>query len=569
MGDPELRSDETILIRSNGIFVKSIPFEGILTNKRILLVDRAKDLLPPKEIPLATIKDVDTGENAIRDQTITISIIAKTGETRQMILTFSRQVGGNRIKERNEWVKYLKERTTSTFEQAIRKVIPGMEQKERRSEAAPAPRIEIVNSPIQDASRPSTRSTAKKEIESVQPVKRIIETGPVTPSIPIMTREPEPAPEPASPGFGLFCSRCGNKVMEGSAFCNRCGSQIVAPGKTAAREERPVVSEEPPFRTIPGAEIESPEENPSRERPTISIPSDPVRDALSEKADSEAPEFQFGDEQRAPVATRAPAQKTKKSPGKPLIPRLFSPKELSPTPLNPKSMPTAPASPPKKPRKPKKSAGWRPGRRTVIAIGVIVLLAIVVVIGTVFLYPLISKMVTTTPGSATGTGNTPVPTGVPGANPTVVSSQTIVPRATTPSTAPATGVFVHINYLGSWKGTYGMQSDPQVTADSGDRFYEVLNATGTVQASIAKLDSSTKHDLLVEIYKNGKLLTSGTTSAPYGSVILSVNINTSVAQPPKTSGGAAPTATKAPAGAGNTTVTATTITTVKTTAPTK
>ena len=53
MGDPELRSDETILIRSNGILVKSIPFEGILTNKRIFLVDRAKNLLPPKEISLA------------------------------------------------------------------------------------------------------------------------------------------------------------------------------------------------------------------------------------------------------------------------------------------------------------------------------------------------------------------------------------------------------------------------------------------------------------------------------------------------------------------------------------
>ena len=52
MGDPELRSDEKVLARTPGVYVKSIPFEGILTNKRIILIDRAKNLLPPKEIPL-------------------------------------------------------------------------------------------------------------------------------------------------------------------------------------------------------------------------------------------------------------------------------------------------------------------------------------------------------------------------------------------------------------------------------------------------------------------------------------------------------------------------------------
>ncbi len=107
MGDPELRSDESVLLRTQGIFVKSIPFEGILTNKRIILVDRVTNILPQKEIPLVTIKDFQAGENAIRDQIITLSVLAKTGETRQMILTFSRQAGGNRIKERDEWMKVL------------------------------------------------------------------------------------------------------------------------------------------------------------------------------------------------------------------------------------------------------------------------------------------------------------------------------------------------------------------------------------------------------------------------------------------------------------------------------
>jgi hypothetical protein len=115
MADLELHSDENVLVRTQGVYVKSIPFEGILTNKRIILFDSAKNILPPKEIPLVTIKEIEAGENAIRDQIIIISVMAKTGETRQMILTFSRQAGGNRIKERDEWMRVIKENASSSL----------------------------------------------------------------------------------------------------------------------------------------------------------------------------------------------------------------------------------------------------------------------------------------------------------------------------------------------------------------------------------------------------------------------------------------------------------------------
>ena len=51
MDDPELQGDEQILIRTQGVHVKSISFEAILTNKRIILVDRLKNLLPPERDP--------------------------------------------------------------------------------------------------------------------------------------------------------------------------------------------------------------------------------------------------------------------------------------------------------------------------------------------------------------------------------------------------------------------------------------------------------------------------------------------------------------------------------------
>ena len=133
MDDPELQGDEQILIRTQGVHVKSISFEAILTNKGIILVDRLKNLLPPKEIPLTTIQSIEPGENAIRDLTITLGVITKAGGARQMVLTFSREGGGNRIKERDEWVRQIRGYIIPSFEQVIRKVIPGIRPSASRS----------------------------------------------------------------------------------------------------------------------------------------------------------------------------------------------------------------------------------------------------------------------------------------------------------------------------------------------------------------------------------------------------------------------------------------------------
>ena len=75
-----------------------------------------------------------------------------------------------------------------------------------------------------------------------------------------------------------------------------------------------------------------------------------------------------------------------------------------------------------------------------------------------------------------------------------------------------------------------------VPGNSGDRVWEVENANGTVQAEFVKQDGSAR-ELLVEIYKDGKSLTSGTTTIGHGSVALSVNLTTGIAAAPVTSGG--------------------------------
>ena len=204
MGDPEIPNDEKVLMRSQGVDVKSIPFEGILTNRRIILVDRAKNLMPPKEIPLVTIRDVETGKIAIRDLTLTISIIAKTGETRQMILTFSRKEGGKPVRERDAWARLIRESTSTSFEQVIRKVIPGADP------PCTALGTRYPGGPSQDDGR------------WCPPDKRILGTGPAESRSGTFAGTGNPAPAEPPTGEMVFCTRCGNKVTADSAFCNKC-----------------------------------------------------------------------------------------------------------------------------------------------------------------------------------------------------------------------------------------------------------------------------------------------------------------------------------------------------------
>ena len=96
----------------------------------------------------------------------------------------------------------------------------------------------------------------------------------------------------------------------------------------------------------------------------------------------------------------------------------------------------------------------------------------------------------------------------------------ITVRETTAPMVPATGTWVMVEYIGSFKGSYGMPSDIQKSENSGIRLYEVVNATGTVKAEFQKKDSSTKHDLTVTIYQDGKAVKFEKNSSAYGIVTI-------------------------------------------------
>ena len=122
-------------------------------------------------------------------------------------------------------------------------------------------------------------------------------------------------------------------------------------------------------------------------------------------------------------------------------------------------------------------------------------------------------------GSGNSSGGVPsaqTTTGPSGSSTQQAQAVTIKP--TTQVTIPVTGVYVKVSYLGSFNGTYGMTGAIQSVKNSGDRVYEIVNATGNVTATFYKQDRSTTHDITVELWKNGKSLTSAKNSSAFGKV---------------------------------------------------
>jgi hypothetical protein len=418
MGDPELRSDESVLLRTQGLFVKSIPFEGILTNKRIILIDRATNLLPQKEIPLVTLKDFQAGENAIRDQIITLHVLAKTGETRQMILTFSRQTGGTRIKERDDWMRVLKENTSSSFEQVIRKVIPGVGQSPKKTTRTTPPRIEIISSPVSHSIPAAEKTAVKKEGEDIAPVKKIIKTSSVS-SLPSSAVEES---DGSTLGYGTYCSRCGNRVPDVSKFCNRCGSPIVVPGNPAESKPPQSTVSQPPvaeyadrtiqpldkdispreplkiasLASVPSKTMAAAPQRPETPKELISFVTPP--ESISSLSDSDLQGTDDTSDAAQPVTIDSPYSK--------------------PMPSSEKSS---------VPQKPWHGLSFKPGKKVVLGM-IVVIIIVAVVLGAFFIYPMIAN--SEGGPSNNGTALTTIPTITKNSGAIVMPTRTVKPTVT-------------------------------------------------------------------------------------------------------------------------------------------
>ncbi len=128
----------------------------------------------------------------------------------------------------------------------------------------------------------------------------------------------------------------------------------------------------------------------------------------------------------------------------------------------------------------------------------------------------------------------PTPTTVPiTAVPTTIPTPTPTPVPTpTPKAIPSSGVWVEVNYAQYFSGTVGIPGNLQQLSGSmqgmpntGDRFYSIPSNNGFITASVKKNDGS-GNPLTVNIYVDGTLVKSASTSAPFGILDVTVTIPT-------------------------------------------
>ncbi len=518
---PELGSDESVILQAHNIKVKSVVFEAVLTNKRLLLIDGKKGLIPPQEIQIINIRTVEGGENAIRDPILTFSILTVGGTARQMILTFPRVASGERRRERDDWLKALTAHISSVDNYPV---VPDTTESDQ---------ISSQNTVITPPSPPVSPvpSSPKKKIEITRPIRNIVE------SAPSMPRPVETTTLPV----GSFCSRCGSRVPPESVFCNRCGTPVVSSTDVPAVPQ-PIISTTPVAAppVIPQAIISTTPVVVPSTVPQVQIPTPPVFGLGGDRKESTL------DEVIHSIEPLIEDSKPRSSEPAPLVPRHYPapppvvespaveppsvvpltgpaapsvsgepvPADSTPSTLPPPTPPVVPTPTPKK------------GKFIPIAALAIVILVVIggIVIfsnswGTIPSTPVITPTLTPIPTTIITKTATPTP------SPTPVITQEVIPTPTAqPQFAiPPNGVWVRITYSGKYSGTFGTAGSQSPVDDTGDHFYPVSTIDGPVVASIQKMDGSS-NALSVEVYKNGVMSGSDTTKSPRGTIDIQVDL---------------------------------------------
>ena len=91
-------------------------------------------------------------------------------------------------------------------------------------------------------------------------------------------------------------------------------------------------------------------------------------------------------------------------------------------------------------------------------------------------------------------------------------------------TVPGTGAFVKVSYIGGFAGIYGINGEMVTVRNSGERVLPLNATTGAVSATFHKEDGSTRHEIVVEIYKDGKALKFAKNSSAFGEVSVNYQI---------------------------------------------
>ncbi|HVP95858.1 zinc ribbon domain-containing protein [Methanoregula sp.] len=485
MGYPDLKSDESIVLTAQHVKVKSVPFELVLTNRRLIIIDSEKNVVPTQQIQLFTIRNVMASENAIRDPVITLTILTDTADTREMALTFVRQTAGERRREADEWTKALRKNIAEAAAFAV----------EASSDTPTAA----------GSHQDHAAGGIKKKIEGAGPIKKItVETGHLPPKPVETTSLPE----------GSFCGRCGNRIPPGSTFCNRCGTKV--PGSSEeAPPAAPQIATAPAAPHLPGERrVGRPIEQIIHSIEPLIADSVPRAESAPVVPSPTAPPAEPAPAPAVPPAAESPAPADAPAPAAAPLPDTFA-ATLPPMPPIP-PIPPVPEAPKKKSRK-------------ILAAAIIIVIILAIVAGG-FVVMNLQKTTVVQPVT-TPVPTTAVPTPTPTPTPAVTAVVTTVAVTTTPqSLIPQSGVWAEITYDKTYSGLVGIPGSQAAVSDTGDHFYRIPTVDGSVAISVQKTDGS-GDQLTVTLYKDGSMVKTVSTTTPNGSVDLQITLATPTATP--------------------------------------
>jgi hypothetical protein len=109
MGSPYLSTDESIILSAHDLVINTVPAEAILTNQRLMLVDKTRPRLPPQDVAFFAIETVTIGESSGNDPILSLSIATPDGTRQPLGMVFPEGPRVHRMAERDEWATRIRE----------------------------------------------------------------------------------------------------------------------------------------------------------------------------------------------------------------------------------------------------------------------------------------------------------------------------------------------------------------------------------------------------------------------------------------------------------------------------
>ena len=117
MGSPYLSTNETIVLSAHDLIINTVSAEAILTNQRLMLVDRTHPRILPQDIQFTAIETVTIGDESGNDPVLSLSIVTPDGTRQPLNMVFPQKPRTDRVAERDEWAARIRELSITAQEE--------------------------------------------------------------------------------------------------------------------------------------------------------------------------------------------------------------------------------------------------------------------------------------------------------------------------------------------------------------------------------------------------------------------------------------------------------------------